>query len=469
MSNKQRIIVRLGMEAAIPSLHFGELSMDIDTKTLRLGDDTSIPLKIMGTKSTGDFDFSSTGTVTFNNIDFAAGGGIGGVSFDQLNAAPGIVISLGGGDFRQTNIVSSDGSVIVSNGDGQAGNIDVRVSSESIANALTDIRNNIQQLQLDVAAIEENFADRDDSILKAYQLIGRPEKSTDLGSFLGTTIPDDSTVKTALQSLETALEASDMSGVHLEILDNDATTLTLRLKEGNDVTLHVAEYDEVGDQLAGLLSAEDKRKLDAIAVTDPINLNDLGVNAVEQLADKMVIHQAGDPSQDRDVLAVTDSLAGVMLPADKVKIDFLTVTEAHDVDGMEDRIEALEANTNSAFLVAYDDLDMWTSDVDTTTTYQMVLNDIAIQGYAVVYERVIEGFESEVYDAITLNEIEIVKSENVTKTYSGAVSVFRAKTGDWYYTDKTGIARLLAPTGTASVELDCGTTNFVRVQRLAVR
>ncbi|QXV74092.1 hypothetical protein [Rhizobium phage RHEph12] len=470
MSNRQRIIVRLGVEAAIPSLHFGELSMDVDTKTLRLGDDTPNPIKIMGTKSTGDFDFSSTGTVTFNNINFAAGGGIGGISFDQLAADEGIVISLGGGDFRQTKIVSSDGSVIVSNGDGQAGDIDIRVSSESITNALTDIRNNIQQLQIDVAAIEENFEDRDDSILKAYQLIGRPEKSTDLGTFLGNIIPDDSTVKTALQSLETALEASDVSQIVLSILSNDADQLTLHLKPGNDVTLHPAVYDADNSEfLAGLLSAEDKRKLDLIFVTQFADLDTIGIQAVEPLADKMTIRWQGDPTRDRDILAVTDTLAGVMLPDQAVKVNHLTITEDHDIDDMETRLEALEANTNSAFLVAYDDVDMWISDAQTSTTYTMVLNDINIQGYAAIYERVIEGFEAEVYDAITLNGIEIVKSENVTKSYSGAVTIFRAKTGDWYYTDHNGIARQFAASGTTSVDLDCGTTNFVRVQRLAVR
>lgn len=464
MSKVQRIIVRQGIEAQIPTLKFGELGMDTDTKTLRLGDDTPVPLKIMGTKSTGDFDFSSTGTVTFNNIVFKPGGGIGGADFDQLIGGEGIVVSLGGGNFRQTKIISSDGSVIVSNGDGQAGEVDLRISTESLSNALADIRNSITSLQEQVTIISNSFEDRDDSILKLAQLTGMPEKSVDLGDFLGNTIPDDSTIRTALQALETAVELALGANVyHLEIVGHDDVKLGLMLTPDNIVVLEGATPD-----LAGLMVGADKFKLDFITATQPVDLDTVGITSIVAYDNHLdLIQENGDHAIIQFPL-VDPTHAGAMSPGDKIKVDFITTTAAHDLDDFETRIAALESNANHPYLVMANNTDIWISDVLVSTTFNMPLDNLAIDGYAVIFERAMEGYESRFYDAIVLNDIEIVPAENITKSYSSAVQLFRIKNGDWYFVDSNKLPRKFADAATTTVILDCGAENAVRVQEMVV-
>jgi len=69
--------------------------------------------------------------------------------------------------------------------------------------AATDVQSALNELQTEldgVAAISADVAD-------LVTLSGRPANSVDLGSFTGSIIPDASTVKAALQSLETEIEA----------------------------------------------------------------------------------------------------------------------------------------------------------------------------------------------------------------------------------------------------------------------
>jgi hypothetical protein len=56
------------------------------------------------------------------------------------------------------------------------------------------------------------FIDIDSDVFDLVTLSGVTKNSTTLGTFTGTTIPDSSTIKTALQSLETALEAGSGTG-----------------------------------------------------------------------------------------------------------------------------------------------------------------------------------------------------------------------------------------------------------------
>ena len=88
-------------------------------------------------------------------------------------------------------------------------------------------------------------------ITNIQTLSGMADGSQHLGTFSGTTITDSSTVKTALQELETALEAQSLSGLgvtatasELNILDGvTATTAELNLLDG--VTATTAELNYV--------------------------------------------------------------------------------------------------------------------------------------------------------------------------------------------------------------------------------
>jgi len=134
MSIIQRLVARLGLAADVPTLITGEFGWDTDVKVLRVGDATPTPVRIMSTKSTGNFDFSTTGTVTFNNIALASGAKVQGLDLASLNAAAGIVVrSSTSGQFLQVGIVSGDATLTVTNGTGVAGDIDIRLSPTLVA------------------------------------------------------------------------------------------------------------------------------------------------------------------------------------------------------------------------------------------------------------------------------------------------------------------------------------------------
>ena len=148
MSTIQRIVVRKGLEADVPALKEAELGYDTDTKVLRIGDDTADPSKILTTKSTGDFDFSTAGLVTLSSLAIAAGGTLAGIDTGSMVAGTGILThSTTTGVFSQTEIVSTDDTLLVTAGDGLSGAIDIRLHPDVITN-LTGV-NYLQQVVSD--------------------------------------------------------------------------------------------------------------------------------------------------------------------------------------------------------------------------------------------------------------------------------------------------------------------------------
>jgi hypothetical protein len=61
-----RVISQIGTETNVPALPLGAIGWDIDTKTMRIGDGTSSPPRLLTDKSSGNFDFSNVG-ITFSN------------------------------------------------------------------------------------------------------------------------------------------------------------------------------------------------------------------------------------------------------------------------------------------------------------------------------------------------------------------------------------------------------------------
>ena len=462
MSMNQRIVVRYGLEANIPSLHLGELGMDTDTLTLRLGRDTPNPLKIMTTGSTGVFDFSTVEKIILPNIEFAEGAGIGGVDFESLAADDGIVISLGSGQFRQCAISSSDGSVIITNPRGQSGDIDIRVSSASISNALGDIRQELIILGERIDDIDEEMNDDSDTMLKLIQLTGRPAKATELGTFLGETIPDNATIKTALQALETAMENLGSANFNLEIEARDEVQIAISLTPDDIVVLEAATPD-----LAGLLTAQDKTKLDYITVTEPIELSQIGVQ--EFVADEDDVTLVNSNLTSIQFPMASSLQAGAIPATDKVKLDYITATSPHNLDNFDGRITNLENFQKSPTFYAENNIEYFVS-TDSTASFTFDLTAPAnadVRALVMYYDRVMEGFEFEVYDAITVNDIEVVKAENITKSYRGAVTFLRSVNGDWYYVNPQGVAVLLGMAeDIETLEFNCGTTNAIEIRGL---
>lgn len=462
MSEAQRIIVRIGLSTDVPALHQAELGMDIDTITMRIGDDTADPPKIMTTKSTGSFDYSSTDVVTFHQIAFAPGGGVSGINFDSMKADQGVVISLGNGQFRECEIFSSDGSVIVTNGKGQSGDIDITVSPDSISNAVADLKQSIVTIQGTLDSLGEESNDQQDTLLKLVQLTGRPAKQTDLGTFTGSVIPDGATIKTALQALETAVQNVDSSAFHLEITGQDGDQLGLKLTDNNIVILTSASHT-----LAGLMSAADKTKLDTF---DLPTIQEQGITLISAGSDDVQIDQTNGVS--KFIPASTTSTAGVMSASDKVKMDDLTVTAPHNIDTMDDRITVLETTLSTSFFIETSDAPLFSTGdkggnlPDVATTFAVPLS--GLKAFGVYYNRMVDGYDPETYDEITANGVTIVPSEHVTKTYTGVVTIYKARDSKWYYLNKYGIGVFLADSAATTITIAASATNEFAIRKLTI-
>lgn len=121
-----RVVARQGLAQHVPALITGEIGWDTDTKTFRVGDMSADPPRVMSTKSTGVFQFPSVtemlaGGVTLKN------GKVDGANLKQLSVlGQGLLMRMANGDFRSVRFASSDNSILVLNGDGSTGVIELR-------------------------------------------------------------------------------------------------------------------------------------------------------------------------------------------------------------------------------------------------------------------------------------------------------------------------------------------------------
>lgn len=132
-----RLVMRQGLSARVPTMQQGELGWDIDTSTLRVGNDTSIPFKVPTTGSKGVFDFSTADKFIMpGGIAFEMGGKIDGVTISKLNQSNGLMVRRGDDNFGSTKIISGDNTVLIDNGDGaQTKDMDIRVNIDLVAAA----------------------------------------------------------------------------------------------------------------------------------------------------------------------------------------------------------------------------------------------------------------------------------------------------------------------------------------------
>lgn len=340
MSQLQRIIVRMGNEADIPALIQAELGWDIDTRTLRVGNDSDNPYKVLTTGSTGVFDFRSA-TVIFGDITI-------GYLADLLEGPAGILIRTPtAGVFTSSKIVSSDGSVTVTNGDGQSGDIDISIDQDSIKKAIEPLIGDIQQLRDDLDTLTGEVGLMDDRIDALVALSGRPSGATHLATFTGNIIPDNVSIKTALQALETSIETFVPPPDALDIELNDIDNLRIKLVTGSILGIPLATPMGV----AGIINGSDKKLID-----DLRNLLDTGgfstVTGFEVSATEGKIVKSDTSTVTVPLASAT--MAGLMAPAEKVKLSHIAVTAAVDLDqlknslnGVGDRLTTVENGLNS--------------------------------------------------------------------------------------------------------------------------
>lgn len=135
------IICRLGTAANVPAMEMGEIGFDTDTRVFRIGNDTSIPEKVMTTNSNIAFDFSLVPDVKFKQISMSAGGKVDGVDLSTLNTAgAGLLSNDGNGAFTGVVLLSGDSSIVITNSAGQGGNPDIRVSPALLSSILSSVQ-----------------------------------------------------------------------------------------------------------------------------------------------------------------------------------------------------------------------------------------------------------------------------------------------------------------------------------------
>lgn len=352
MSQLQRIIVRMGNEANVPALKEAELGWDIDTHTMRVGNETNVPWKILTTGSTGTFDFSNA-TVIFGETNISD---LNGMDLSSLDGSPGLLVRTStSGVFASTEIVSTDGSVSIQNGLGLNGPIDLSVDPESISLAIAPIIEDIADLKDNVAELSNRTDTLDSKVDSLITLSGVAANSTNLGTFSGSIIADNQTVKDAIQALETALENVSVAPDALGIYSNTSGDLTIQLMSGSTLELPLATEDT-----AGIISGTDKAALET--VKEVINSGGLtgGVTGWESVETEGHIQRAGD--DDVVVPLATDELAGLMSPVDKIALSSAT-TGLSDLAGRVDDtelaidqlntdVQAAQSTANSASTVA---------------------------------------------------------------------------------------------------------------------
>lgn len=205
-------------------------------------------------------------------------------------------------------------------------------------------------------------------ILDHQTALGIADGDQDFGTFTGVTITDNSTAKVALQELETAIEAITADGNETPIVRGDAVT-------GVAPTVGEVATPEAGDTASVFLTDGQLEKWVhngtswSLAYTLAANIAaDLAYTASP--TNGIVTSSTGT---DATIPLGTGTNAGLLAPADKTKVDLITITQAVDLD----ELEAESANLVTLSGVASDATDLGTFTGATVT--DNVTTKVAIQ------------------------------------------------------------------------------------------
>jgi photosystem II stability/assembly factor-like uncharacterized protein len=110
---KYHIAAMLGSSLQTPALSLGVIGYDIDTKTFRVGDDTSTPPKVPTNKSSGSFEFPNITDFKLRNLSLYTGGKIDGVEPKTMVKAAGFAYHLNNGQFGNVSLQSPNGSITI--------------------------------------------------------------------------------------------------------------------------------------------------------------------------------------------------------------------------------------------------------------------------------------------------------------------------------------------------------------------
>jgi len=129
-------------------------------------------------------------------------------AIDEVEASKDALVTLSGVALNATNLGTFTGSTIADNQTNKQAlqALETSVETKADSSVVTEIDQNVNDL---------------------ISLSGIAENVTTLGTFTGTTIPDSSTIKAALQSLETSVETKETTTVVAEIDQNVNDLITL--------------------------------------------------------------------------------------------------------------------------------------------------------------------------------------------------------------------------------------------------
>jgi hypothetical protein len=216
----------------------------VSTNTTGISDNTSDIADIRTTQGTsdGDTDMGTyTGTVLTDNTTVKANIQELGTQVDTNTTH-----STGDGSDHQdvADVVTLSGSAANSTNHG--------VFSGSTLSDTETTRSALQALEtaVETKADSSTVTEIDGNVDDLITLSGVAENSTDLGTFSGTTITNSSTVKTALQELETALEAVDSAGQFAASWTSGTTITLTHSLSTEDVIVQV--WDKDTNQMIGV-------------------------------------------------------------------------------------------------------------------------------------------------------------------------------------------------------------------------
>lgn len=238
--------------------------------------------------------------------------------------------------------------------------------SETVKGALQDLEDGVE-LKADSSVVTEIDANVDDLIT----LSGVAENATDLGTFTGTTIADSSTVKAALQSLETEVElkidSADIGQANgVASLDGSGKLPSSQLP--TSATEYKGAWNASTNSPALADGAGTNGDLYRVSVSGS---QDLGSGSISFVAGDAIIYNGSvwEKIPGEDIIQSVNGATGVVvLDADDIddaattnkfatsaqlaKVDFISVTQAVDLDSVESLANsALQSGDNISELV----------------------------------------------------------------------------------------------------------------------
>lgn len=203
------------------------------TTTGTLNADGAVDLSSTGSPTTVNGTLSVAEQATFSfNVD--ANGGLDVTGGDLTVGGTSFVVSNITGDVTQVGAILGrnigvDGSSLdalgLLSGVG-TGNTDLGVFSGTTISDNTDIKTALQDLETATEAIQSTGVTNQTTVNDLVSLSGVPANSTAFGTFSGTVITDGASIQSALQELETVAEATQSTAGTNQSLINDVISLS---------------------------------------------------------------------------------------------------------------------------------------------------------------------------------------------------------------------------------------------------